>query len=144
MICVMIGWLRRSCRRACRSGAPLQNTLWRGTAHRRGVLTRSSRRPTCETTRPPLPHLTTTTYLLYLLWHPVCLTLFLTVVILQVCLCLHPEGRPLTSAGSIPDWGDGPSYRFSCVGQLSLLLFLYLMHRGTGLRIPPRANCCKV
>ena len=25
MICGMIGWLRRSCRRACRSGAPWQN-----------------------------------------------------------------------------------------------------------------------
>ncbi len=47
--------------------------------HCRGVLSRSSRRPTCVTTRPPLPQLTTTTYL-YLLWHPEFLALILTVV----------------------------------------------------------------
>jgi hypothetical protein len=40
--------------------------LWRGMAHCHGVLPRSSRRPTCATTRPPIPQLTTPTNL-YLL-----------------------------------------------------------------------------
>ena len=91
---------------------------------KRGEARHISRRPRCATTRPPLPQLTTTTYLLYLLWRPVFLALILTVVIPQVCLCLHREGRPLPSAGSIPCWGGGPSYSFSRVGQLSLLLSL--------------------
>jgi hypothetical protein len=34
-----------------------------GMAHCRGDLPRSSRRPTCATTRPPIPQLTTPTYL---------------------------------------------------------------------------------
>ena len=44
----------------------LELPLWRGMAHCRGVLPRSSRRPTCATTRPPIQQLTTPTYL-YLL-----------------------------------------------------------------------------
>jgi hypothetical protein len=41
--------------------------LWRGmAAHCRGDLPKSSRRPTCATTRPPIQQLTTPTYL-YLL-----------------------------------------------------------------------------
>jgi hypothetical protein len=40
--------------------------LWRGMAHCCGDLPKSSRRPTCVTTRPPIPQLTTPTYL-YLL-----------------------------------------------------------------------------
>jgi hypothetical protein len=31
------------------------------------------------------------------------------VVIPQACLCLHREGRPRSSAVSIPRWGGGPS-----------------------------------
>jgi hypothetical protein len=42
-------------------------------------------------------------------------------VIPQACLCLHRDGWPLTSAGSSPCWGGGPSYNFSRVGQLSPL-----------------------
>ncbi len=53
--------------------------LWRGMAHCRGVLPRSSRRWTRATTRPPI--LTTLTYL-YLLYRPVLLPLTLTVVII--------------------------------------------------------------
>jgi hypothetical protein len=44
----------------------LELSLWWGMAHCRGVLPRSSRRPTCATTRPPIQQLTTPTYL-YLL-----------------------------------------------------------------------------
>jgi hypothetical protein len=52
-------------------------------------------------------------------------------------LCFHREGRPLTSAGSIPGSGGGPSYRFSRVGPMSPFLFLYLtvIHCGSGLRM---------
>ena len=106
-------------------------------AHCRGVLPRSSHRSTFATTRSPLPQLTTTTYLLYLIWHAVFLTLILTVVTPYVCLCHHREGRSLSSTGSIPFWGGGPSYTFSRVGQMSPFLFLYLtvMHCGEGLRM---------
>jgi hypothetical protein len=60
--------------------------VWRGMAHVRGVLPRSSRRQTRATTRPPI--LSTLTYL-YLLYPPVLLALTLTVVISQACLYLH-------------------------------------------------------
>ena len=57
---------------------------------------------------------------------------------------LHREGRPLTSAGSIPSWFVGPSYSFShvrlryCVGidicvsecNISCLPFLMILSRG--------------
>ena len=51
--------------------------------------------------------------------HTVFLVLFLTVVIPQPCLCLHREGRPLSSGGSIPCSGGVPSYSLSL-----LLMFL--------------------
>jgi hypothetical protein len=90
-----------------------------------------SRRPAKEqppadmrTTRPPIPQMTTPTYL-YLLYHPVFLVLLLTVVLPQ-SLLVHREGRSLPSTGSVPSSGDGPSSRFSHVGKLSLIPFLYL------------------
>ena len=45
-------------------------------------------------------------------------------VMTEAFLCLHREGRPLSSAGSIPCWGGGPSYSFSRVGKMSQLFFL--------------------
>ena len=79
---------------------------------------------------------------LCLLSQTVFLVLLLTVVIRQTVLYLHREGRTLTSAGSIPSWGGGPSYSFSLVGQLSPLRLLYLtvIHCGAGRRMSSLCN----
>jgi len=65
--------------------------LWQGMAACRGVLPRSSSRPT-TTLQPCIPQHTTYHTCLYLLWQPVFLVLLLTVVIPQACLCLHRDG----------------------------------------------------
>ena len=75
-------------------------------------------------------------------WHTLFFVLHLTVVIPETYLYLHREGRPLSSGGSIPHWGDGPSYIFSRVAKLSpfLLLYLTVMNCGPRLRMNPRAS----
>ncbi len=84
--------------------------------HCRDVLSRIRHRSTCETTRlerPSLSNLTTPTYL-YLLYHPVFLSLILIVVIPQVCLSLHWEGRSLSSATYHPKLSALPCFSLSC------------------------------
>ena len=66
------------------------------------MLLRRSRRPHAR--RQDRHYTTYTTTYLYLFWHPLFLSLRLTVVIPQACRCIHRESRPLLSAGSVLGW----------------------------------------